>query len=92
MDSFTDSFQGRSGTFQSMASPASSPSFVRGIFAGALHDELLFPFPDALDSFDRREASVVRRLINRQNPWPQWFARRWETGKTPVRSRPSSSA
>jgi len=28
------------------------PSFVRGIFAGALHDELLFPFPDSLDIQD----------------------------------------
>ena len=28
------------------------PSFVRGIFAGALHDALLFPFPDPLDAHD----------------------------------------
>jgi hypothetical protein len=28
------------------------PSFVRGIFAGALHDALLFPFPPSLDVRD----------------------------------------
>lgn len=38
-------------------------SFVRGIFAGALHDALLFPFPDALDAQDPDEAKTVRRLI-----------------------------
>jgi acyl-CoA dehydrogenase family protein 9 len=40
------------------------PSFVRGIFAGALHDELLFPFPPPLDVRDPDEAKVVRRLID----------------------------
>ncbi len=39
-------------------------SFVRGIFAGALHDELLFPYPPPLDRRDPAEARVVRRLIN----------------------------
>jgi len=38
-------------------------SFVRGIFAGALHDELLFPFPPPLDVRDPAEAATVRRLI-----------------------------
>jgi alkylation response protein AidB-like acyl-CoA dehydrogenase len=38
-------------------------SFVRGIFAGALHDELLFPFPPPLDVRDPGEAATVRRLI-----------------------------
>ncbi len=38
-------------------------SFVRGIFAGALHDELLFPFPPPLDARDPAEAAKVRRLI-----------------------------
>jgi alkylation response protein AidB-like acyl-CoA dehydrogenase len=40
------------------------PSFVRGIFAGALHDELLFPYPPPLDRRDPAEARVVRRLID----------------------------
>src|SRR5690242_12113572 len=40
------------------------PSFVRGIFAGALHDSLLFPYPSPLDRRDEAEARVVRRLID----------------------------
>jgi alkylation response protein AidB-like acyl-CoA dehydrogenase len=40
------------------------PSFVRGIFAGALHDSLLFPYPPSLDRRDPAEARVVRRLID----------------------------
>ena len=40
------------------------PSFVRGIFAGALHDSLLFPFPEPLDVHDPAETKVVRRLID----------------------------
>ena len=40
------------------------PSFVRGIFAGALHDALLFPYPPPLDRRDPAEARLVRRLIN----------------------------
>lgn len=40
------------------------PSFVRGIFAGALHDSLLFPYPPPLDRRDATEAKVVRRLID----------------------------
>src|SRR5262245_53639706 len=39
-------------------------SFVRGIFAGALHDELLFPYPPPLERRDPEEARVVRRLID----------------------------
>ena len=39
------------------------PSFTRGIFAGVVHDELLFPFPRSLDQRDADEAAVVRRLI-----------------------------
>lgn len=38
-------------------------SFTRGIFAGAIHDELLFPFPAALDGRDASEVELVRRLI-----------------------------
>lgn len=40
------------------------PSFVRGIFAGALHDSLLFPYPPPLDRRDPTEARLVRRLID----------------------------
>jgi alkylation response protein AidB-like acyl-CoA dehydrogenase len=40
------------------------PSFVRGVFAGALHDSLLFPFPEPLDVHDPAEAKTVRRLID----------------------------
>ena len=40
------------------------PSFVRGIFSGALHDDLLFPFPDPLDRSHPDEARTVRRLID----------------------------
>jgi len=39
------------------------PSFTRGIFAGAVHDDLLFPFPPSLESRNPDEAAVVRRLI-----------------------------
>lgn len=39
-------------------------SFVRGMFSGALHDALLFPFPDPLDVRDPAETRVVRRLID----------------------------
>ena len=40
-----------------------APSFVRGLFAGALHDELVFPFPPPLDVRDPDEARTVRRLL-----------------------------
>ena len=40
------------------------PSFVRGIFAGALHDTLLFPYPPLLERRDPAEARVIRRLID----------------------------
>jgi acyl-CoA dehydrogenase family protein 9 len=38
-------------------------SFVRGIFAGAIHDTLLFPFPATLDQRDPEETRTVRRLM-----------------------------
>src|SRR5215210_5472482 len=41
----------------------SKPSFTRGVFAGAVHDSLLFPYPPPLDESDPDEARVVRRLI-----------------------------
>ncbi len=40
-----------------------APSFVRGIFAGAIHDDLLFPFPETLAQRDPEEARTVRRLL-----------------------------
>src|SRR6476661_4677359 len=40
-----------------------APSFVRGIFAGAIHDTLLFPFPAPLDERDPEETRTVRRLL-----------------------------
>ena len=40
-----------------------APSFVRGLFAGAIHDELLFPFPAPLDERDPEETRTVRRLL-----------------------------
>lgn len=40
-------------------------SFVRGLFAGALHDNLLFPYPDPLDVRDPGEAETVRGLMAR---------------------------
>jgi alkylation response protein AidB-like acyl-CoA dehydrogenase len=40
------------------------PSFVRGTFAGALHDSLLFPYPETLDVQDPAEAKVVERFID----------------------------
>jgi alkylation response protein AidB-like acyl-CoA dehydrogenase len=39
-------------------------SFVRGLFAGEIHDELLFPFPAPLDERDPDEARTVRRLLS----------------------------
>ena len=41
-----------------------APSFVRGIFAGAIHDALLFPFPAPLDERDPEETRTVRRLVD----------------------------
>ncbi len=38
------------------------PSFTRGIFAGAVHDDLVFPYPSTLDQRNPDEAGVVRRL------------------------------
>jgi alkylation response protein AidB-like acyl-CoA dehydrogenase len=40
-----------------------APSFVRGIFAGAIHDSVLFPYPATLDERDPEETGTVRRLL-----------------------------
>jgi alkylation response protein AidB-like acyl-CoA dehydrogenase len=39
------------------------PSFVRGLFAGEIHDALLFPYPAPLTQADPDEAQTVRRLL-----------------------------
>jgi acyl-CoA dehydrogenase family protein 9 len=41
----------------------SALSFTRGLFAGAIHDSLLFPYPDTLDARDPAEARTVERLV-----------------------------
>jgi alkylation response protein AidB-like acyl-CoA dehydrogenase len=38
-------------------------SFTRGIYAGAVHDSLLFPYPEPLDRSNPTEAKLVRTLI-----------------------------
>jgi acyl-CoA dehydrogenase family protein 9 len=42
---------------------AARPSFLRGLFAGQIHDALLFPYPDPLERRDGGEAATVRRLL-----------------------------
>ena len=44
-------------------STAPKASFVRGIFAGVIHDSLLFPYPPPLERRDPGEALVVHRLL-----------------------------
>ena len=39
------------------------PSFLRGIFGGAIHDSLLFPYPESLATRDADEGRVVARLV-----------------------------
>ena len=39
------------------------PSFTRGVFAGAVHDDILFPYPATLERRNPDEAALVRRLI-----------------------------
>ena len=41
-----------------------APSFVRGLFAGAIHDGLLFPYPAPLGERNPDEAATVRRLLH----------------------------
>ncbi len=41
----------------------SQPSFTRGVFAGAVYDRLLFPFPPRLEKSNPGEASIVKRLL-----------------------------
>ncbi len=39
-------------------------SFVHGLFAGEIHDDLLFPYPEPLTSRDPDESRTVRRLLD----------------------------
>ncbi|MBC8090286.1 MAG: acyl-CoA dehydrogenase family protein [Phycisphaerae bacterium] len=39
-----------------------TPSFMRGLFAGEIADELLFPYPAPLDERNAEEAAIVREL------------------------------
>ena len=42
----------------------SATSFVHGLFAGEIHDDLLFPYPEPLSTRDPDEARTVRRLLD----------------------------
>ncbi|MBL0169469.1 MAG: acyl-CoA dehydrogenase family protein [Gemmatimonadaceae bacterium] len=48
-------------------SPIPKPSFLRGLFAGEIADELLFPYPAPLDERRPDEAQVVRHLVDALN-------------------------
>jgi len=43
--------------------PTDAYSFTRGIFAGEVNDELLFPYPAEMSGSDPYEAATVRRLV-----------------------------
>lgn len=43
------------------------PSFLRGLFAGDIADELVFPYPAPLDERNPAEANVVQRLVTSLN-------------------------
>ena len=45
----------------------STPSFMRGLFAGEIADELLFPYPAPLNERTPEEAAVVVRLVTALN-------------------------
>lgn len=44
--------------------PTQQPSFLRGIFAGAIHDSLIFPYPATLDVRAPDEGRIVSRLVH----------------------------
>jgi acyl-CoA dehydrogenase family protein 9 len=46
---------------------ATKPSFLRGLFAGEIADDLLFPYPAPLDERRPDEARTVERLIHAFN-------------------------
>lgn len=43
--------------------PTDGYSFTRGLFAGEVHDELIFPYPAPLSSANPAEAATVARLV-----------------------------
>lgn len=43
--------------------PTDGYSFTRGVFAGEIHDHLLFPYPAPLNVQDPAEAATVARLV-----------------------------
>jgi alkylation response protein AidB-like acyl-CoA dehydrogenase len=43
--------------------PTEGYSFTRGLFAGEVHDELLFPYPAPLSAASPAEAATVQRLV-----------------------------
>ncbi len=42
---------------------AEKPSFLRGLFAGEITEELVFPYPAPLDARNPAEAATVQRLV-----------------------------
>jgi acyl-CoA dehydrogenase family protein 9 len=44
--------------------PTEGYSFTRGVFAGEVHDQLLFPYPAPLGESNPEEARTVARLVN----------------------------
>lgn len=44
-----------------------TPSFMRGLFAGEIADELLFPYPAPLEERNPEEAKTVRRIVDALN-------------------------
>lgn len=46
---------------------SASRSFTRSLFAGEIHDDLIFPYPDSLEQQDPEEAAVVTRIIRELN-------------------------
>lgn len=49
------------------APTASSPSFLRDLFAGDINESLLFPYPATLDVRNPEEARTVQRLVGAVN-------------------------
>jgi alkylation response protein AidB-like acyl-CoA dehydrogenase len=43
--------------------PTDAYSFTRGLFAGEVHEELLFPYPAQMSDSNPDEAATVRRLV-----------------------------
>ena len=54
-------------TAKSAPKSTPKPSFLRGLFAGEISDDLLFPYPAPLDERNPGEAATVRRLVDALN-------------------------